>query len=85
MDSFLIILVACSLFVPYTEFIPMRRKPKQKGAAMGIEVNLHLGGRRVKADTFDISLDPNIIRLVKALARQAAEDDFNEAIKNNQH
>ena len=52
---------------------------------MGIEVNLHLGGRRIKADTFDVSLDPNIIRLVKALARQAAEDDFDEAIKNNQH
>ncbi|MEO1243709.1 MAG: hypothetical protein AAFX54_17505 [Pseudomonadota bacterium] len=52
---------------------------------MGIEINLNLGGRRIKADNFELSLEPNVIRIVKALARQAAEDSFDEAIREHQH
>ena len=46
-------------------------------------MNLHIGSYPTKVDNFDISLDENIIRIVKLLARQAAEKDFKEALKNN--
>lgn len=63
----------------------MRSKRQQKGAAMGVKLNLALGSKGVKAHNFDISLDPNIIRIVKILARQAAEEDFQKAIDDNKH
>lgn len=52
---------------------------------MGVDVKLNLGGRRIKADNIEISLDPNIIRIVKLLARQAAEEDFKKAIEKHKN
>lgn len=43
-----------------------------------IEVNFHLGENPVRVDN-PLTLDPNIVRMVKALARRAARQDF-EAI-----
>lgn len=47
---------------------------------MGSEPNFDLGGRPVKVDNANI-LDPRLVRLVQALARRAAEEDFGAALK----
>ncbi|MEM8986103.1 MAG: hypothetical protein AAGC95_05205 [Pseudomonadota bacterium] len=52
---------------------------------MRIDINLNFSERCIKAENFDISLDPDIIRIVKLLARRAAEEDFKEAIRNSQN
>lgn len=47
---------------------------------MGSEPNFDLGGRPVKVDNANV-LDPRLVRLVQALARRAAEEDFEAALK----
>lgn len=52
---------------------------------MGKKVNFDIGDTPLKVDNFDLSLNPDIVRIVKALARIAAEEDFAEARKRNSH
>ena len=47
---------------------------------MGSEPNFDLGGVPVKVDNGRV-LDPRLIRIVQALARCAAEEDFEAALK----
>lgn len=47
---------------------------------MGSEPNFDLGGLPVKVDNGSV-LDPRLIRIVQALARCAAEEDFEAALK----
>lgn len=47
---------------------------------MGKEPNFDLGGKPLKVDS-GFALDPRIVRLVKALARHSAEEDFNALIE----
>lgn len=52
---------------------------------MKTELNFCTGDQDIKADSFKVSLEPNIIRMVKLLARKSAEEDFKEANKSNRH
>jgi hypothetical protein len=47
---------------------------------MGSEPNFDLGGRPVKVENGNV-LDPRLIRIVQAIARCAAEEDFEAALK----
>lgn len=47
---------------------------------MGTEVNFHLGEKPLNVDT-GLALDPRIVTLVKLLARRAADEDFEAAIR----
>lgn len=47
---------------------------------MGKEPNFDLGGMPVRVDNANV-LDPRIIRIVQALARRAAEEDFEAQTK----
>jgi hypothetical protein len=49
------------------------------------KVNFDIGDRPLKVDNFDLSLNPDLVRIVKALARVAAEEDFADAVKRNRH
>lgn len=51
-----------------------------KDENMGKEPNFDLGGKPLKIDS-GLVLDPNIVRLVKALARRAARQDFEANIE----
>lgn len=42
---------------------------------VGTEINFHLGEKPLKIDN-GLVLDPRIVAIVKALARRAAEEDF---------
>ncbi|MGE0828905.1 MAG: hypothetical protein AB7O04_06075 [Hyphomonadaceae bacterium] len=48
---------------------------------MGIEPNFCLGGTPLRVDN-GLVLDPRLVRIVQALARHAAEEDFRDAIKH---
>ncbi len=52
---------------------------ERKGKTV-IEVNFHLGENPVRVDN-PLTLDPNLVRLVKALARRAARQDFEASIE----
>lgn len=47
---------------------------------MGKEPNFDLGGKPLKLDS-GLALDPRIVRLVQALARYSAEQDFKAQIE----
>ena len=47
---------------------------------MGKEPNFNLGGKPLKLDS-GLALDPRIVRLVRALARHKAEQDFEALIE----
>lgn len=55
---------------------------EQQGKAenMGKEPNFDLGGKPLKLDS-GLTLDPRIVRLVQALARYSAEQDFKAQIE----
>ena len=58
---------------------------KAKGLPVGIKVRLNLPHGPIKADNFKTSLDRKLVELIKALARKAAEDDFESCIKKQRH
>lgn len=47
---------------------------------VGMEINFHLGEKPLKIDN-GLVLDPRIVAIVKALARRAAEEDFEAQTK----
>lgn len=48
---------------------------------MKTDLNVH--GVKIKTGQAKLVLDPNLVRIVKLLARQAAEKDFQEQTSNN--
>jgi hypothetical protein len=72
--------------IKFLEFVPVlfystccpKREERRKN--VGLEVNFHLGEDPVQVDT-PLTLDPNLVRLVKALARRAARQDFEANIE----
>lgn len=60
------------------------RKADSKDASEGRRRNQTSDGRDARND-FDIRANENMIRLVKLLARQKAEEDFARAIRRQSH
>lgn len=58
---------------------------KVKRLSVGINLRLNLPHGPIKADSFKTSLDRKLVDLIKALARNAAREDFEASIRKRRH
>ncbi len=66
--------------------MPAMRQRKRKSESFGGWRNrFEPDARSVAPNEFDIRVDENMIRLVKLLARQKAEEDFARATRKKPH
>jgi hypothetical protein len=66
--------------VPDLYYKQVSPESTDKEQNVGMEVNFHLGERPLKLED-GLALDPRLVRIVKALARHAAEADFKASIE----